>query len=103
MGFSKVNNVSWSFAATSPTTDAFSAASPIIMVVTLAVCAFSLCLILINFYFVALNKKSKREEKTLKNAVETANIIIISFLDDGVILDFNINAAEKLGYDPKNY
>jgi diguanylate cyclase (GGDEF)-like protein/PAS domain S-box-containing protein len=101
MGFSKVNNVSWSFAATSPTTDAFSAASPIIMVVTLAVCAFSLCLILINFYFVALNKKSKREEKTLKNAVETANIIIISFLDDGVILDFNINAAEKLGYDPK--
>lgn len=101
MGFSKINNVSWSFAATSLMTDAFSDASPIVIVVTLAVSAFSLCLILINFYFVALNRKSKREEKTLKNAVETANIIIISFLDDGVILEFNVNAAEKLGYDPK--
>ena len=100
MGFSKINNATWSFAATAPRTDAFSDASPIVIVVTLAVCAFSLCLILINFYFVALNRKAKREEKTLKNAVETAKIIIISFLGDGVILEFNINAAETLGYDP---
>ncbi|NLE26036.1 MAG: EAL domain-containing protein [Clostridiaceae bacterium] len=100
MGFSKINNATWSFAATAPRTDAFSDASPIVIVVTLAVCAFSLCLILINFYFVALNRKAKREEKTLKNAVETAKIIIISFLSDGVILEFNINAAETLGYDP---
>ena len=75
-------------------------ATPIIIVVSLAVCAFSLSVILINFYFAALNRKIKREERTLRNAVDTANIIIISFLDDGVILEFNVNAAEKLGYDP---
>ena len=99
-GFTKINNVPWIFAAAAPTTDAFSATSPIVIVVAVAVCAFSLCLILINFYFVALNRKIKREEGTLRSAVETANIIIISFLDDGVILEFNVNAAEKLGYDP---
>ncbi len=99
-GFTKINSVPWVFAAAAPTTDAFSETNPIIIVVSLAVCAFSLCLILINFYFVALNRKIKREERTLRNAVDTANIIIISFLDDGVILEFNVNAAEKLGYDP---
>ena len=101
MGFSSINNVSWSFAATSPMKDAFGDASTIIMIVALVAVTYSLCLILMNIYFVTLNKKSKREEKTLKNAVETANIIIICFRYDGIILEFNVNASKILGYDPK--
>lgn len=101
MGFSRIENASWSFAATSLKKDAFDHASTIVVIVALVVGTFCLCLILINIYFMALSKKSKREEKTLRNAVETANIIIISFLDDGIIAEFNINAANILGYDPK--
>ena len=101
MGFSRIENASWSFAATSLEKDAFDNASTVVTIVTLVVGTFCLSLILIQIYFLALSKKSKREEKTLRNAVETANIIIISFLDDGIILEFNINAANILGYDPK--
>jgi len=101
MGFSRIENASWSFAVTSPKRDAFDEASTIVVIVALVVGVFCLCLILINFYFMTLRKKSKREEKILRNAVETASIIIISFLEDGIILEFNVNAANILGYDPK--
>jgi diguanylate cyclase (GGDEF)-like protein/PAS domain S-box-containing protein len=45
-----------------------------------------------------LRQKIKREEALFNKAVETANIIIISFLEDGTILSFNRNAEEWLGY-----
>lgn len=99
MGFTKIANAPWSFAATAPKTDLFSDANAVIIIVALLVCVFCFSLILINFWFRALNKKIKKEERTLRNAVDTANLIIISFLDDGVILEFNVNAANKLGYD----
>ncbi|MGI6084422.1 MAG: EAL domain-containing protein [Acetivibrionales bacterium] len=99
MGFTKIANLPWSFAATAPKTDVFGNANAVLIIVALVVFSFGLSLILINLYFVALNRKIEREERTLKNVVETANIIIISFLDDGVILEFNVNAADRLGYD----
>lgn len=98
MGFTRIPNTNWSFAATSPVTDSFSNASPIIIFIAIIVCLLCLTLLLLNLYFAALSRKMKKEEQSLKNAVETGKIIIISFLEDGVILEFNKNAEEKLGY-----
>lgn len=99
MGFTKINGVKWSLATTAPRADVFRNANPVLIFMMFGICIFGLVLICINVYFVALNKKVRREELTLKNAIETANIIIISFLEDGVILDFNLNAEEWLGYE----
>lgn len=98
MGFTKIEGVPWSFAATAPKSDVFNNANPIITFTIFFSIFFGLVVICINVYFTALNKKVKREEQSLKNAVETANIIIISFLEDGVIMDFNRIAEEKFGY-----
>ena len=98
MGFSKIDNIPWSFAATVPVNDALINANSMLALVSLLVFAFGLVIIIINFYFVSMNRRFKKEEQSLKKAVETANIIIISFFDDGTILDFNKNAEEKLGY-----
>lgn len=98
MGFAKIANMPWSFAATVPLTDAFSNANPMLTFIFFLVFIFGLILIIINVYFITINRKFKKEEQSLKKAVETANIIIISFIDDGLILEFNKNAEEKLGY-----
>lgn len=98
MGFTKIANVPWSFAATVPVTDALSNANPMLTLIAALVFVFGLVVMIINVYFITLNRKFKKEEKSLKKAVETANIIIISFLDDGLILGFNKNAEAKLEY-----
>ncbi len=98
MGFAKIENVPWSFAATVPLTDTISNANPILTFISALVFIFGLTLMIISLYFINMNRKFKKEEESLKKAVETANIIIISFMDDGVILEFNKNAEEKLGY-----
>ncbi len=98
MGFSKIANVPWSFAATVPVTDALINSNSMLALISFLVFFFILVILIINFYFQALNRRFKKEEQSLKKAVETANIIIISFFDDGLILEFNKNAEEKLGY-----
>lgn len=98
MGFSKIANVPWSFAAAVPVTDALINSNSMLALISFLVFFFILVILIINFYFQALNRRFKKEEQSLKKAVETANIIIISFFDDGLILEFNKNAEEKLGY-----
>lgn len=98
MGYSKIANTTWSFAATVPVTDSLSNTYSMIAFISMIVFAFGLVVIIINLYFVSINRRFEKEELSLKKAVETAKIIIISFLDDGLILDYNKNAEEKLGY-----
>ncbi len=98
MGFTKIQNMPWSFAATTPMSEAFNNANPILTFMASVACIFGLVLLFITIYFAVLNRKIRHEEQSLKSAIETANIIIISFLEDGVILDFNVNAEERFGY-----
>ncbi|NMA67444.1 MAG: EAL domain-containing protein [Clostridiaceae bacterium] len=62
-------------------------------------CSASFILIISIIYSIYLNKKLNRDRNSLKNAIKTANMIVISFLEDGVILYFNENAQEKFGYE----
>lgn len=98
MGYSKIAGTPWSFAATVPVTDSLSNTYSMLAFISLLVFAFCLVVIIINLYFVSINRRFEKEEQSLKKAVETAKIIIISFLDDGLILDLNKNAEETLGY-----
>lgn len=59
---------------------------------------FGFVLIGLQLFLIFLRRKITREEQLIKKAVETANIIIISILEDGTILSFNRNAEEWLGY-----
>ena len=49
-----------------------------------------------NLYYICfyLNLRLNKDRATLRNVIKTANIIIVSFLEDGVILEFN-EMAEK--------
>ncbi|MCX7772543.1 MAG: EAL domain-containing protein [Clostridia bacterium] len=98
MGYTKINNVPWSFAATAPKSEVYNSAMPVLIVMIFIVGVFGLVLVCINVFFNSLNKKIKKEEQSFKNAVDTANIIVISFLEDGSILEFNRNAEERFGY-----
>ena len=59
---------------------------------------FLVAYIRVNYYFTSLNQKIQKEERSLKTAVETGKLIVISFLSDGTIIEFNTNAEESLGY-----
>lgn len=98
MGFSPINNTKWSFVAISPSNDSFNNVTPMIILVSFIVTMFILGFIRVNYYFASLKQKMQREETSLKTAVETGKLIIISFLNDGTILEFNKNAEEKLDY-----
>ncbi len=98
MGFTKIKNMPWSFAASTPHSEAFTTANLILIFMALFATVFGLILICITAYSAVLTRKIKHEEQSLKNAVETANIIMVSFLEDGVILDYNRNAEVRFGF-----
>ncbi len=98
MGFTKVGELPWSIAVTSPKDDLFNQTHPLLVFMIIFIVIFGGVLVGAQIFFVFLRKRIKREEQSFKKAVETANIIIISFLEDGLILSFNRNAEEWLGY-----
>lgn len=63
-----------------------------------------LCLVSITviLYLLHHNKKLKRKASLSKSAIKAASIMVISFLEDGTILEFNKNAEEQLGYKSEN-
>lgn len=74
-------------------------------IVTLLTCILSilcLALVTISIYFFRLNKELRRKEALSQNAIKAANILVITFLEDGIILEFNNNAEDKLGYKSEN-
>lgn len=98
LGFAGIANMSWSYAATAPRSEVFSSVNSLLGFIAVFIFIASLGMISITIYIAAVNRKIRHEEQSLRRAVETANIIIISFLEDGIILDFNHKAVEKLGY-----
>lgn len=56
-------------------------------------------LIYVVVYLVIIARRENREKQILEKAINTAKIIMISFLEDGVILEFNRIAEETFKYD----
>ena len=98
MGFSPINDTKWSFLAISPANDSFNDITPMLALVSVIMGLFLVAYIRVNYYFTSLNQKIQKEERSLKTAVETGKLIVISFLSDGTIIEFNTNAEESLGY-----
>jgi len=65
-------------------------------------CAMGFIPIISVIYANYLNTRLNKDRKTLENVIKTANIIIISFLEDGVILEFNEMAERILGYNAES-
>lgn len=68
----------------------------------IAFMAIIFLLICVVVYLIILAKIENHEKQTLEKAIRTAKIIIISFLEDGVILDFNRIAEETLKYNAED-
>ena len=98
MGFSPINDTKWSFLAISPANDSFNDITPMLALVSVIMGLFLVAYIRVNYYFTSLNQKIQKEERSLKTAVETGKLIVISFLSDGTIIEFNTNAEDSLGY-----
>lgn len=98
MGYTKISNAPWSVAVSTLRSNAFYDVYPMLVFVIIVTVVFGLILVFINVFFASTNRKLKREEQSFKNAVETANIIIISFLEDGTIININKNAEQRFGY-----
>lgn len=65
-------------------------------------CSMGLILLISIIYAFYLNLRLNKDRATLRNVIKTANIIIVSFLEDGVILEFNEMAEKIFGYESEN-
>ena len=97
-GYSKIKGTDWSFVISAPKSQIFKSINKVYSFVIL-----TLALLLIVFVgaivYTEYLKKSLEGEKAFSDiAVDTANLIILSIDENGLVQDFNKYAEIKLGY-----
>lgn len=98
MGFAPINKTKWSLGIAATKDEVFSDLNRLLTFLILVIISFSLSIFIVNAYLIYLKKRVKQHEKTSRNAVDIAKMVMISFNETGMITGFNRYAEEKTGY-----
>ncbi|NLN49995.1 MAG: diguanylate cyclase, partial [Clostridiales bacterium] len=98
-GYSKIKGTDWTFVISAPKSQIFKSINQIYFIIILILILLLIVFIIASVYTKYLRKSLEGEKAFSDIAVDTANLIILSIDNNGLIRDFNRYAEIKLGYD----
>jgi len=98
LGFAPISGTKWSLAIAATKDEVFSDLNRLLTFLILLIISFSLSIFVVNAYLIYLKKRVKQHEKTSRNAMDIAKMVMITFNESGLITGFNRYAEEKTGY-----
>lgn len=98
-GYSKIKGTDWTFVISAPKSQIFKSINQVYFFIILILILLLLVFIVARIYTKYLKKSLEDEKAFSEITIDTANLIILSIDDNGLIRDFNKYAEIKLGYD----
>jgi len=98
MGYAPIRGTEWSLGVCAPYSAVFADIYDFLSFLLFSSIVVIMIIVVLNLYLKITKEKLNKQVNLSRNAIDTAKMIIISFDNEGKIIEFNRYAEEKTGY-----